>query len=77
MSNADILRVDKHGRPLPGEDRAGGGLNYEGPLTRYHSQHYYQEMLGILGYEWDVFDVDVESANNEQSDGPDSSGMKY
>jgi hypothetical protein len=34
-------------------------------------------MLEILGYEWDVFDVDVESANNDQSDGPDSSGMKY
>jgi len=77
VSNPGILLVDKHGRPLPGEDRAGGGLNYERPLTSYHSQHYYQEMLGILGYEWDVFDVDVESANNEQSDGPDSSGMKY
>ena len=77
VSNPGILLVDKHGRPLPGEDRAGGGLNYERPLTSYHSQHYYQEILGILGYEWDVFDVDVESANNEQSDGPDSSGMKY
>ena len=77
VSNPGILVVDKHARPLPGEDRAGGGLNYERPLTSYHSQHYYQEILGILGYEWDVFDVDVESANNEQSDGPDSSGMKY
>jgi hypothetical protein len=72
-----ILLVDKHERPLPGEDRRGGGLNYERPLTRYHSQFYYQEMLDILGYDWEIFDVDVESANNNQSDGPDSSGYKY
>jgi len=77
ISNPGILLVDKHARPLPGDDRAGGGLNYERPLTSYHSQYYYEEMLNILGYEWDVFDVDVESANNNQSDGPDSSGMKY
>jgi len=77
VSQPGILLVDKHGRPLPGEDRSGGGLNYERPLTSYHSQFYYTEMLEILGYEWDVFDVDVESGSNEQSDGPDSSGYKY
>ena len=77
VSNQGILLVDKHGRPLPGDDRRGGGLNYERPLTKYHSQDHYTEMLDILGYEWDVFDVDVESGSNEQSDGPDSSGMKY
>ncbi len=38
VSEPGILLVDKHARPLPGEDRAGGGLNYERPLTRYHSQ---------------------------------------
>jgi hypothetical protein len=77
VSDQGILLVDKHARPLPGEDRAGGGLNYERPLTRYHSQFYYTEMLDILGYEWDTFDVDVESGSNNQSDGPDSSGYKY
>jgi hypothetical protein len=77
VGDPGILLVDKHERPLPGEDRGGGGLNYERPLTRYHSEIYYQEMLEILGYEWEVFDVDVESANNNQSDGPDSSGYKY
>ena len=77
VSNPGILLVDKHNRPLPGEDRAGTDLNYERPLTKYHSQSYYVEMLDILGYDWDVFDVDVESGSNEQSDGPDSSGYKY
>ncbi|MEE8571968.1 MAG: T9SS type A sorting domain-containing protein, partial [Gemmatimonadota bacterium] len=77
VSNPGILLVDKHARPLPGEDRAGGGLNYERPLTERHSQYYYAEILEILGYEWDVFDVDVESGSNNQSDGPDSSGYKY
>jgi hypothetical protein len=77
VSDQGILLVDKHARPTWGEDRDGGGLNYERPLTNYHSQYYFTEMLDILGYEYDVYDVDVESANNNQSDGPDSSGYKY
>jgi hypothetical protein len=77
VSDPGILLVDKHERPIPGEDRSGGGLNYERPLTERHSQYYYAELLSILGYDWDVFDVDVESGSNEQSDGPDSAGYKY
>jgi len=62
-----ILLVDKHGRRTPGEDR-----NY-----LHTSEYYYGEMLDILGYEWDVYDVEVPSGTNEQSHGPDSVGYKY
>jgi len=62
-----ILLVDKHGRRMPGEDR-----NY-----LHTSEYYYREMLGILGYEWDVYDVEVPSGTNEQSHGPDSVAFKY
>jgi len=61
-----ILLVDKHGRPTPGEER-----NW-----RHTSEYYYREMLDILGYEYDVFDVRVPSGSI-QSEGPDISGMKY
>ncbi len=37
----------------------------------------YREMLEILGYEWDVYDVEVPSGTNEQSYGPDSVAFKY
>jgi len=33
--------------------------------------------LDILGYDYDVYDVEVPSGSNEQSDGPDTSGYKY
>ncbi len=66
-ANPGILLVDKHGRRMPGEDR-----NY-----LHTSQYYYEEMLGILGYEWDVYDVEVPSGTNEQSYGPDSVAYKY
>jgi hypothetical protein len=62
-----ILLVDKHGRRMPGAER-----NY-----RHSSEFYYREMLGILGYEWETFDVEVPSGSTEQSNGPDSSGYKY
>ena len=62
-----ILLVDKHGRRTPGEDR-----NY-----LHTSEYYYGEMLDILGYEWDVYDVEVPSGTNEQSHGPDSVAFKY
>ncbi|HYW68566.1 MAG TPA: T9SS type A sorting domain-containing protein, partial [bacterium] len=66
-SDPGILLVDKHGRRTPGEDR---------DYTRT-SEYYYREMLGILGYEWDVYDVEVPSGTNEQSHGPDSVAFKY
>ena len=66
-SDPGILLVDKHGRRMPGEHR-----DY-----LHTSQYYYEEMLGILGYEWDVYDVEVPSGTNEQSHGPDSVGYKY
>jgi len=63
-----IILVDKHGRATPGESRYG---------EIYHtSEYYYTEMLGILGYEYDKYDVEVPSGSR-LSDGPDSSGMKY
>ncbi|MCK4510880.1 hypothetical protein KAW64_04030, partial [bacterium] len=62
-----ILLVDKHGRRMPGEAR-----DY-----LHTSEYYYREMLGILGYEWDVYDVEVPSGTNEQSHGPDSVAFKY
>ncbi len=66
-SYEDILLVDKHGRRIPGEDRA----------YLHTSEYYYREALGILGYEWDVYDVEVPSGTTVQSNGPDSSMYKY
>jgi hypothetical protein len=62
-----MLLVDKHGRRMPGEAR-----DY-----LHTSEYYYREMLEILGYEWDVYDVEVPSGTNEQSHGPDSVAFKY
>jgi hypothetical protein len=67
IGDPGILLVDKHGRRTPGEDR-----DY-----LHTSEYYYREMLGILGYEWDVYDVEVPSGTNEQSYGPDSVAFKY
>jgi len=66
-SRHDILLVDKHGRRVPGEDR-----NY-----LHSSEYYYRETLGILGYEWDVYDVERPSASDALSNGPDTSMYKY
>jgi hypothetical protein len=66
-SYRDLLLVDKHGRRIPGEDRA----------YLHSSEYYYREALGILGYEWDVYDVEVPSGTTVQSNGPDSSLYKY
>ncbi len=67
VSDQGILLVDKHGRRMPGAER-----DY-----RHSSEYYYREMLGILGYEWETFDVEVPSGSTAQSNGPDSSGYKY
>ncbi len=61
-----ILLVDKHGRRTPGAQRD----------WRHSSEYYYTEALGILGYEYDKYDVEVPSGSR-LSDGPDSVGMKY
>jgi len=61
-----LLLVDKHKRLTPSEQR-----NYA-----HTSEYYYREALGILGYEWEVYDVEVESGTAD-SEGPDSVGYKY
>ena len=66
VANPAILLVDKHGRTTPGEDRQ----------YRHMSERYFREALDILGFEYDVFDVNVPSGSI-LSEGPDSSGMKY
>jgi hypothetical protein len=66
VSDPCILLVDKHGRADPGEQRDWSTM----------SENYYTEALDILGFEYDVFDVNVPSGSIF-SDGPDTSGMKY
>jgi hypothetical protein len=66
VSEPGLLLVDKHRRRIPGETR-----NYD-----HTSQYYYREMLGILGYDWETYEVEVESGSIK-SEGPDSMGMKY
>jgi hypothetical protein len=67
VSNPGILLVDKHGRRTPSAAR-----------DYFHSsEYYYREMLGILGYEWETYDVEVPSGSTDQSNGPDTAGYKY
>jgi len=66
VSDPGILLVDKHRRRTPGENR-----DYD-----HTSQYYYREMLNILGYEWETYEVEVESGSIK-SEGPDSVGYKY
>ncbi len=66
IANQGLLLVDKHGRRTPGAER-----NW-----RHSSEYYYREMLEILGYEYDTYDVEVPSGSR-LSEGPDTSGMKY
>ncbi len=66
ISEPCILLVDKHGRTTLDSDR----------VARHTSEYFYREALDILGFEYDVFDVNVPSGSI-LSDGPDSSGMKY
>ncbi len=67
VSNPGILLVDKHGRNTPARER-----NYS-----HSSEYYYREMLNVLGYEWEKYDVEVPSGSTDQSNGPDSMGYKY
>ncbi len=77
IANPRVLLVDKHGRTTSGETRYSEGYNNYRPLMQYHSESYYKECLEILGYEYEVYDVEVPSGSTDQSDGPDSTGYKY
>jgi len=70
-----ILLVDKHNERIPGAERDYG---FYDPMGRYkcYSEYYYREALEILGYDWDVYDVEIPSESLE-SRGPDTTGMKY
>ena len=67
VTSPGILLVDKHGRFTPGAQR-----DY-----LHSTEYYYREMLGILGYEWETYDVEVPSGSTDQSNGPDTAGYKY
>jgi hypothetical protein len=67
VSDPAILLVDKHGRVIRGED---------GELRRT-SEDYFREALDVLGFEYDVYDVEVPSGSTYQSNGPDSAAYKY
>jgi hypothetical protein len=76
VSNPGLLLVDKHGRVTPGAQRFRGGYPITRPLIQNHSEYYYVEMLEILGYEWDTYDVEVPSGSIK-SEGPDTMAYKY
>ena len=76
VANPGLLLVDKHGRVTPGETRFRGAYPITRPLIGNHSEFYYVEMLEILGYDWDVYDVEVPSGSIK-SEGPDTMGYKY
>jgi hypothetical protein len=60
----------------PGETRFRGGYPITRPLISHHSEYYYVEMLDILGYDWDTYDVEVPSGSIK-SEGPDTMAYKY
>jgi len=76
VSNPGVLLVDKHGRVTPGAQRFRGAYPITRPLIKDHSEFYYVEMLEILGYEWDTYDVEVPSGSIK-SEGPDTMAYKY
>jgi hypothetical protein len=76
VSDPGVLLVDKHGRVTPGAECFRGGYPITRPLIKDHSEYYYTEMLEILGYDWDVYDVEVPSGSIK-SEGPDSMAYKY
>ncbi|MCK4511046.1 hypothetical protein KAW64_04865, partial [bacterium] len=67
VADPAILLVDKHGRVIRNEDGE----------FRQTSERYFREALDILGFEYDVYDVEVPSGSTDQSNGPDSAGYKY
>jgi len=67
VADPAILLVDKHGRVIRNEDGE----------FRQTSERYFREALDILGFPYDVYDVEVPSGSTDQSNGPDSAGYKY
>jgi hypothetical protein len=67
VEEPSILVVDKDGGRTPGEDRS----------WRHDTDYYYREALGILGHEFDVYDVELPGSETAMSDGPAYVGMKY
>jgi hypothetical protein len=67
VADSAILLVDKHGRVIRNEDGE----------FRQTSERYFREALDVLGFEYDVYDVEVPSGSTDQSNGPDSAGYKY
>ncbi len=67
IADPAIMLVDKHGRVIRNEDGE----------FRQTSECYFREALDILGFEYDVYDVEVPSGSTTQSNGPDSAGYKY
>ncbi len=61
-----LLIVDKHARAVPGERRD----------HRLRSIAYYDEALSILGYAWDLYDVDVP-VSIANSEGPIREAYDY
>jgi hypothetical protein len=67
LEDPGLLLVNKHGRRIPGAN----------DQWRYFYEDYVREAMDILGYTYDVYDVEVPTASNSQSNGPDTTGMKY
>lgn len=66
LEDPGLLLVDKHGRRIPGAD----------DQFKYFYEDYVREAMDILGYTYDVYDVEVPTGSIK-SDGPDTSGMRY
>jgi hypothetical protein len=71
-----ILLVDKHGRATPGALRHPDELIEGQEDLGFATEVYYREALEILGYDYEMYDVEVPSGSRN-SDGPDTTGMKY
>lgn len=67
VEDPGLLLVDKHGRRVPGPDE-----DY-----KHLYEYYVREAMDVLGYTYDVYNVEVPCASTPQSNGPDTSGMKY
>ncbi|MCK4511605.1 T9SS type A sorting domain-containing protein, partial [bacterium] len=67
VTSPGILLVDKHRSQVPGEDRSWG----------HASLDYYREALDVLGYAYDVYEVEWPGTSCDVARGPDTSGMKY
>jgi hypothetical protein len=67
LEDPGLLLVDKHGRRIPGAN----------DQWKYFYEYYVREAMDILGYTYDVYDVEIPTASTSQSNGPDTTGMKY